>query len=82
MIKKTIKVTTITASKIDVENGAVTVTDLPPVITTKNVNDKNVSRIYRNESECECDFKVTSYKTENITYTMDNETFMKYATIE
>lgn len=81
MITKTIKTTTITASKIEVENGVVTVTDLPPVVTTKNVTEKNATKIYRNESNCTCDIKVTSVKTENIKYTMDVETFMKYATI-
>ena len=81
MIIKTIKTTTITACKVEVENGVVIVTDLPPVITTKNVTEKNVTKIYRNESNCTCDIKVTSVKTENIKYTMDVETFMKYATI-
>lgn len=81
MIKKSVKITTITASSISVDNGTVIVKDLQPVITTKKVTDKNAAKIYRNESGVTCDIKVTSYKTEVIEYTMDIETFIKYATV-
>lgn len=81
MIKKSVKITTITASSINVVNGAIVVNDLKPVITTKKVTDKNAAKIYRNELGVTCDFKVTSYKTEVIEYIMDIETFIKYATV-
>lgn len=81
MIKKSVKITTITASSIEVDNGNVIVKDLPPIVTTKKVTDKNAAKIYRNESGTTSDFKVTSYKTEVIEYSMDIETFIKYATV-
>ena len=81
MIKKNIKTTTITAKSIDVINGEIVVNDLPPVVTTRKVTDKNAEKIFRKESGVMSEIKITDYKTDVLCYEMDIETFMKYATI-
>ena len=81
MIKKNIKTTTITAKSIDVINGEIIVNDLPPVVTTRKVTDKNAEKIFRKESGVMSEIKITDYKTDVLCYEMDIETFMKHATI-
>ena len=81
MIKKNLTITAITANAVKWENGKRVMTELPTVTTTEKVNEKNAAKRYTAiNSDFDGDIFVTGFISENVTFEMDNETFMKYAT--
>lgn len=82
MLKHKLKITTITAQNVKVENGATVVTDLPTATTFMNTNAKNVRKRYIAEcGEPESGFLViTSYKTETAVFEMSEKDFINGAT--
>ena len=87
-IKKNITVTTISAAIIKGINGDIERTDIPETVTTfDNVTDENAVKKFMQNVSNPADYKgkiviVTDVKRESLTFAMDVETFMKYATVE
>lgn len=87
-IKKNITVTTISAAIIKGINGNIERTDIAETVTTfDNVTDENAVKKFMQNVSNPAEYKgkiviVTDIKRESLTFTMDVETFMKYATVE
>lgn len=80
MIKKNIKITTITADCVNVDNGQTFINHLETVTTTRKVTEKNAAKIYCAKTGYSgANIYITSTKTDTVRYEMDEDTFMKYA---
>ena len=82
-IKKTIKTTTITAFTADVDNGKLVQRDFSPIVVIGAVKENKAVKLVRAENNL--DKKTPVYigdiHTDEITYTMDAETFVKNAQV-
>lgn len=81
MIKKRMRITTITAKAFTWENGTRVEHELPTVTTLDSVNEKNAAKRYlAKNNDFEGDILVTGFATDEVIFEMDDDTFMKYAT--
>lgn len=83
MIKREVKLFTLCAVKLTIDNGNVMMEELPPIQTTENVTEKNAEKIYRKLAEIPAATKImiTDVSATIITYAASLDDFMKIAKV-
>ena len=82
MIKREVKLFTLCAVKLTIDNGNVMTEELPPIQTTENVTEKNAEKLFRKLAGIPTTkIMITDVSATTITYAASLDDFMKIAKV-